>query len=202
MWRPSPLYRAHRWEKALDTPAKIYYKWEGVSPAGSHKPNTAVAQCYYAKQEGSGGLRHRDRGRAVGQRPVLCRPTLRPEVQGLYGGRQLPAEALPAHHDGDLGRPVVPSPSTRDPCRPRHPGQGPGDPRQPGHGHQRGHRVRRDPPGVQVLAGQRGQLRAAAPDGDRAGGHEADGDGRRLPGHPHRLRGRRQQCRRPDLSRS
>lgn len=56
MWRPSPLYRAHRWEKALDTPAKIYYKWEGVSPPGSHKPNTAVAQCYYAKQEGLEGF--------------------------------------------------------------------------------------------------------------------------------------------------
>ncbi len=56
MWRPSPLYRAHRWEKALDTPAKIYYKWEGVSPAGSHKPNTAVAQCYYGKQEGLEGF--------------------------------------------------------------------------------------------------------------------------------------------------
>jgi tryptophan synthase beta chain len=56
MWRPSPLFRARRWEKALDTPAKIYYKWEGVSPAGSHKPNTAVAQAYYAKQEGLEGF--------------------------------------------------------------------------------------------------------------------------------------------------
>ncbi|HOT91605.1 MAG TPA: TrpB-like pyridoxal phosphate-dependent enzyme [Anaerolineae bacterium] len=56
MWRPAPLYRAYRWEKALDTPAKIYYKWEGVSPAGSHKPNTAVAQCYYGKQEGLEGF--------------------------------------------------------------------------------------------------------------------------------------------------
>lgn len=56
MWRPSPLYRAYRWEKALDTPARIYYKWEGVSPPGSHKPNTAVAQCYYAKQEGLEGV--------------------------------------------------------------------------------------------------------------------------------------------------
>ena len=46
LWRPTPLYRAHRLEKALDTPARIYYKWEGVSPAGSHKPNTAVAQAY------------------------------------------------------------------------------------------------------------------------------------------------------------
>ena len=52
-WRPSPLYRAHRLEAALDTPAKIYYKYEGVSPAGSHKPNTAVAQAFYNKQEGT-----------------------------------------------------------------------------------------------------------------------------------------------------
>mgnify|MGYP005844157939 CR=1 FL=1 len=52
MWRPSPLYRARRLEKALDTPARIYYKYEGVSPAGSHKPNTAVAQAYYNKKSG------------------------------------------------------------------------------------------------------------------------------------------------------
>ena len=52
MWRPTPLYRAYGLEKALDTPAKIYYKYEGVSPTGSHKPNTAVAQAYYNKQEG------------------------------------------------------------------------------------------------------------------------------------------------------
>ena len=52
LWRPSPLYRARRLEKALGTPAHIYYKYEGGSPAGSHKPNTAVAQAYYNKQEG------------------------------------------------------------------------------------------------------------------------------------------------------
>ena len=52
LWRPTPLYRARRLEAALDTPAKIYYKYEGVSPAGSHKPNTAVAQAYYNKAEG------------------------------------------------------------------------------------------------------------------------------------------------------
>src|SRR5256885_6367575 len=50
-WRPSPLYRARRLEKVLDTPARIYYKYEGVSPAGSHKPNTAVAQAFYNKRE-------------------------------------------------------------------------------------------------------------------------------------------------------
>lgn len=52
LWRPTPLFRAKRLEKVLDTPAKIYYKYEGVSPAGSHKPNTAVAQAYYNKMEG------------------------------------------------------------------------------------------------------------------------------------------------------
>ncbi|HLQ47797.1 MAG TPA: TrpB-like pyridoxal phosphate-dependent enzyme [Candidatus Dormibacteraeota bacterium] len=52
LYRPSPLYRAHRLEAALDTPAHIYYKYEGVSPAGSHKPNTALAQAYYNKEQG------------------------------------------------------------------------------------------------------------------------------------------------------
>lgn len=52
LWRPTPLYRARRLEKALDTPAHIYYKYEGVSPTGSHKPNTAVAQAYYNRKEG------------------------------------------------------------------------------------------------------------------------------------------------------
>ncbi len=52
LWRPTPLYRARRLEQALGTPAKLYYKYEGVSPAGSHKPNTAVPQAYYNAQEG------------------------------------------------------------------------------------------------------------------------------------------------------
>ena len=51
-WRPSPLYRAHRLEQALGTPARIYYKWEGVSPAGSHKTNTSVPQAYYNAASG------------------------------------------------------------------------------------------------------------------------------------------------------
>ena len=52
LYRPSPLYRAHRLEAALDTPAHIYYKYEGGSPSGSHKPNTALAQAFYNKEEG------------------------------------------------------------------------------------------------------------------------------------------------------
>ena len=52
-YRPTPLFRAHDLEKHLDTPARIYYKYEGVSPSGSHKPNTALAQAYYNKVEGT-----------------------------------------------------------------------------------------------------------------------------------------------------
>ncbi len=52
LWRPTPFFRAHRLERALETPAHIYYKYEGASPVGSHKPNTAVAQAYYNKAEG------------------------------------------------------------------------------------------------------------------------------------------------------
>src|SRR3990172_2510408 len=52
LYRPTPLMRARRLEKALDTPARIYYKWEGVSPAGGHKPNTAIAHAYFNKQAG------------------------------------------------------------------------------------------------------------------------------------------------------
>ncbi|HEX2025876.1 MAG TPA: pyridoxal-phosphate dependent enzyme, partial [Actinomycetota bacterium] len=53
LWRPTPLYRATRLERALDTPARIYFKYEGTSPAGSHKPNTAVAQAYFNAEAGT-----------------------------------------------------------------------------------------------------------------------------------------------------
>src|SRR3989441_12607405 len=56
LWRPSPLYRARRLERALGTPARVYYKYEGGSPAGSHKPNTAVAQAWANAQAGIGKL--------------------------------------------------------------------------------------------------------------------------------------------------
>ncbi len=52
LWRPTPLYRAHGLEQAIGTRSRIFYKYEGVSPAGSHKPNTAVAQAFYNKKEG------------------------------------------------------------------------------------------------------------------------------------------------------
>ena len=72
LWRPSPLFRAHRLEKALGTPARIYYKYEGVSPAGSHKPNTAVPQAYYNKAAGISKLTT-ETGAASGGRPWRSR---------------------------------------------------------------------------------------------------------------------------------
>src|SRR5215212_5820838 len=56
LWRPTPLFRARRLEELLDTTAHIYYKYEGVSPSGSHKPNTAVPQAYYNREECDGPL--------------------------------------------------------------------------------------------------------------------------------------------------
>ena len=105
LWRPTPLYRARRLEKALDTPAHIYYKYEGVSPAGSHKPNTAIAQAYYNKQEGVKRLSTETGAGQWGSRSAHGLQLLRPGVQGLHGQGQLPAEAVSAHPDGDLRRP-------------------------------------------------------------------------------------------------
>jgi tryptophan synthase beta chain len=65
LWRPTPLFRARRLEKALDTPAHIYYKYEGVSPVGPHKPNTAVPQAFYAKEEGVVGFTTETGGSSV-----------------------------------------------------------------------------------------------------------------------------------------
>ena len=83
MWRPSPLIRARRLEQALDTPAKIYFKYEGVSPAGSHKPNTAVPQAFYNKEAGRHAALDRDRRRPVGLGARVRRRAVRPRGQGL-----------------------------------------------------------------------------------------------------------------------
>jgi hypothetical protein len=112
-WRPSPLYRARRLEKALDTPAHIYYKYEGVSPAGSHKLNTAVAQAYYNKQEGTKRLSTETGAGQWGSALAMACAFFRPGVQGLHGARQLRPEALSPRADGGLRRLRDASPSTR-----------------------------------------------------------------------------------------
>ena len=84
LWRPTPLYRARRLEQALDTPAHIYYKYEGGSPAGSHKPNTAVAQAYENAPPGSRSSRPRP-APASGARRSRFVPVVRARVRGVDG---------------------------------------------------------------------------------------------------------------------
>ena len=117
LWRPSPLYRAHRLEKALGTPARIYYKYEGVSPAGSHKPNTAVPQAYYnAKAEGITETHHRDRRRSVGHGARLRVGRSSDWTCEVWQvARLVRPEAVSPAHDGDVRRHRAPeSPSDGD----------------------------------------------------------------------------------------
>jgi tryptophan synthase beta chain len=127
LWRPSPLFRAHRLEKALGTPAKIYYKYEGVSPAGSHKPNTAVPQAFYNAQEGIKKLTTETGAGQWGSLAGLRRRAVRLDVRSP-GARQLRPEALPPRADGNLRRALRRQPQQRDQQRPRHPGQTPTTP--------------------------------------------------------------------------
>ena len=169
------------------------------SPAGSHKPNTAIPQAFYNKEEGVTRHRDRDRRRPVGQRARVRRRAVRPRGQGLHGPRELRPEAVPPDPDGDLRRRGRAQPDADDELRPRGPG---GDARLPGlagHGDQRGGRGRRDARRHQVLARLGAQPRAAPPDGHRPGGDRADGDGRRGAGRRHRLRRRRLELRRADV---
>ena len=183
LWRPTPLYRAHRLEQAAGTRSRIFYKYEGVSPAGSHKPNTAVAQAFYNKQEGRTRLSTETGAGQWGSALAFACKLIGLECK-VYMVRDLVRpEAVPALDDPGLGR---------------------RDRREPVGGHAvpaaRSSREHPDSPGslgiaiseavedaagrddTAVLARQRAQPRAAAPDGDRPGGARADGARRRVPG--------------------
>jgi tryptophan synthase beta chain len=84
-WRPTILHRAYRLEKALDTPAKIFFKYEGTSQAGSHKPNTAVAQAYYNKKEGIKRMVTETGAGQWGSALSMGLRLLWPRMQGLHG---------------------------------------------------------------------------------------------------------------------
>ena len=200
LWRPTPLYRARRLEKALNTPARIYYKYEGVSPAGSHKPNTAVPQAYYNAAEGTKRLTTETGAGPVGQRAGLRLLAVRHRLRDLDGARLLRPEAVPAHDDGDLGRHRASQPVPGHHRGREDPGRRPGLARQPGHRDQRGGRGGRRQRRDAVRAGQRAQPRADAPDGDRPGGDQAVRRGRGGHARPDRgLHRRRLQLRRAVL---
>jgi len=179
------MYRAYNLEKFLKTPAKIYFKNEGVSPAGSHKPNTSVPQAYYNKVRGRRGSPPRPE-RAVGQCPFHGLCIFRPGMQGLHGQDQLQPEALPSADDGDLGANCVASPSTETKAGQSILAQNPDSPEawaSPS--------VRPSNPlsrkGQQVFPGQCVEPRDAPSDRHRSGVPEATGDCRRLPGCDHRV---------------
>ena len=123
LYRPRPCIRAHRLEKALDTPAHIYYKYEGVSPAGSHKPNTALAAGLLQQAGGRQAPGDRDRRRPVGERPRLRRRRLRARGQGLHGPGELRPEAVPPDPHGDLRRVGGAEPQPGHQLRPGGPGR-------------------------------------------------------------------------------
>ena len=103
IWRPSPLVRAYALEKALDTPARIYYKNEGVSPPGSHKPNTAVPQAYYNKVFGIKRLTTETGAGQWGSALAFACSQFGLACKVFHGPRQLRSETLPQIDDDRLG---------------------------------------------------------------------------------------------------
>ena len=102
LYRPSPLYRAHRLERALDTPAHIYYKYEGGSPSGSHKPNTALAQAFYNKEEGVTRLATETGAGQWGSALAFAGAVFGLEVKVYMVRVELRPEAVSPGADGDL----------------------------------------------------------------------------------------------------
>ncbi len=178
-WRPSPLFRARRLEKALDTPAKIYYKYEGVSPAGSHKPNTAVAQAYYNKMDGTKRLATETGAGQWGSSLAMacaffgleCKVYM---VRVSYNQKPYRRALMEA-----FGATVTASPSTETESGRAILAEHPDSPRLAGDRDLRSRGSCRQGPEHQVRTGQRAQSCAASPDRHRPRNHRADGDGRR-----------------------
>ena len=165
-------------------------------PQGQHLGGPGLLQ----QDRGHRAADDRDRGGPVGRRAVVRLHDVRREVQDLHGQGELPSEALSADDDAHLGRRCHRQPFDGNAMRPGDPGKRPRLPWQPGHRHQRGRGSGRHAGRRPLYARQRVEPRASAPDGHRPGGGKADATGRGLPGRRDRMRGRRQQFRRPDVS--
>ncbi len=190
-WRPTPLYRARRLEAALETPARIYYKYEGVSPTGSHKPNTAVAQAYYNKAEGVTRLTTETGAGQWGSALAFAGGIFGLEVdvwmvKVSYDQKPYRRGLIEAFGGARRREPVG-----GDERGPRDPRGAPGLHGQPRDRDLRGRRGRRAARGHEVLARLGLEPRPHAPDRDRRGGADAARGGRGLPGRRDRLHGRR-----------
>ena len=104
LWRPTPLYRARRLERALGTPAKIYYKYEGVSPGGLAQAQHRRAAGVLQRGRGDPAAHDRDRRRPVGDGAGVRVQPVRPGVRGVAGRGVVPPEAVPALDDGGVRR--------------------------------------------------------------------------------------------------
>ena len=199
VFRPTPLIEATALRKHLDTPARIFYKYEGVGPVGSHKTNTALMQAYLAAQDGvktlatetgagqwGSALAYAGSRFGIETRVFMVRSSFRQKP-----GRRVIMEMF--------GGSVLESPSPTTDGRTQVLRSGPRPPRQPRHRHRRGRRGHGQDPGRQVRPGLGPRQRPHAPDGHRPRGRKADGgDGCRAR-HGHRLRRRRLELRRAVL---
>ena len=179
LWRPSPLYRAHRLEKALGTPARIYYKYEGVSPAGSHKPNTAVPQAYYNAEAGVKKLTTETGAGQWGTALAFACALFDLECEVWQVGASYDQKPYRRTMIETFGATVHRSPSAADRGGPGAAAPRPRPHRLAGHRHLRGRRGRRAERGHQVRPRLGAQPRAAAPDDHRRGGAAAVREGRR-----------------------
>ena len=189
LWRPTPLYRAHRLERAFDLPesVRIFYKYEGGSPAGSHKPNTAVPQAYYAKQEGVKRIATETGAGQWGSALALAGSLFDLEIKVYMVKISYAQKPYRRALMETWGAQCVASPSTDTNAGRDDPRPGPRLERLPGDRHLGSGRGRRHARRYEVRPGIGAEPRPPAPDRDRAGGAAAAGDGGRLSGRRHRL---------------
>ena len=179
LYRPTPLIRARRLEKALGTPAHIYYKNEGVSPVGSHKPNTAIAQAFYNKAAGTKALTTETGAGQWGSALAMACKFFDIDLEVYMvkvSYKQKPYRRILME---TYGAQVFASPTDRTEDGRAMLAEGPGQPRLAGHRHLRsggsgGHVRRRK----EIQPGLGAQPCAAAPDRDRRRSAQADGPGR------------------------
>ena len=199
LWRPSPLFRAHRLEKALGTPARIYYKYEGVSPAGSHKPNTAVPQAYY---NAKAGIRRLTTETGAGQWGTAL------AFACAQFGLECEVWQVRASYDQKpyrrmmietFGGTVHPSPSELTAAGRAILAEHPDSTGSLGIAISEAVEVAAQNAGHQLRAGHRAEPRPAAPDDHRRRGAAAAGEGRRDARPDRRLHRRRVELRRPGV---
>ena len=196
LWRPTPLFRARRLEQALGTPAHIYYKYEGVSPAGSHKPNTAVPQAYANAQAGVKKLTTETGAGQWGSSLAFACSLFGMECEVFMVGSSYDQKPYRRSMMQTWGATVHRSPSDLTQS-----GSANAEHRRPARWASRSPRPSRSPrrTRTQLRARLGAQPRPAAPDDHRPGDDRPDGDGRRGARRHHRLRRRRLELRRADV---